>query len=145
MDGVLLGFEIAAGVALFLFVFFVLIPRISLPFRSWYYRVIAKGTPPPEIRRYLMKSGIRNLQKVKLSPEEANKVGVEVLATALGDEDGVFQGMHDEMVSSAMAVLGSIPLDHCATCKRPIFIHESTKIDDRYFCENCGQAEKAKS
>ena len=140
-----MGFQIAAGIALFLLVFFVIIPRLWLPLRVCWYQTIAKDkTPPPEIRKYLMKRGIRTLKKAKnLPPEVQQKVAVQVLAAALDDNDGVFEGMHDEMVSDAMQFLGTIPLEHCATCARPVFAHEAKKIGEQYFCENCGPAKKA--
>jgi hypothetical protein len=144
MNGVILGFEIAAGIGLFILVFFVIIARISMPLRAWWYQRVNKGqTPPPEVRRYLMRSGIRMLKRVKkLPPETQEQVATQMLAAALDDKDGVFEGMHDEMIADAMAFLGTLPLEHCATCKRPIFTYKATIIGDMYYCENCGQAQR---
>jgi hypothetical protein len=145
MNGVLLGFQIAAGIALFLLVFFVIIPRLSLHLRVWWYQTIVKDkTPPPEIRKYLVKSGMRTLKKVKnLPPEVQQRVALQVLTAALDDKDGTFDGIHSEMIADAMQFLGAIPLEHCATCKRPVFTHEATKTGDQYFCASCGQTRKA--
>jgi hypothetical protein len=144
MHGVVLGFEIAAGIALFLFVFFVVVPRVSLSVRAWWYRTFKKDVvAPPEIRRYLMKSGIADLKKAKhLAPGVREKVATQVLAAALDDDEGVFAGMHDSMVADAMQFLSGVPSEHCAGCGSPIFIHKAIKIDERYFCEGCGQARK---
>jgi formylmethanofuran dehydrogenase subunit E len=144
MNGILLGFEIALGIALFWVVFFVAIPRLSLPVRVWLFTHFRKEqTPPPEMRRYLVRRGIKLLKKVKkLPPEIQKKTAMELMQAALDDKEGVFEGMHSEMIADAMKFLGSIPLECCANCAGPIFTHEAVKINGAYFCDNCAQSEK---
>ena len=145
MDGVFLGFQIAAGISLFALLFFVVIPRLWMPFLAWWYlRVDKTKTPPPKVRRYLMKRGIQRLTKAQgLPPEVQQKVAMEELIAALDDPDGVFDGMWSEMSADAMTRLAQIPLEHCASCNRPVFTHQATKIDAAYYCESCGQGRKA--
>jgi superfamily II helicase len=146
MNGVLLGFEIATGIALFFVVFLVVIPRISLPLRAfWYHRVNTTKTAPPEVRRYLLKKGIGHLKSAqranKLPPDDVEKIAKQIYLAALTDEEGVYKGMQGEMISEAMHFLGL--LVWCATCNRPLFTREAIKIGEEYFCENCGKAKTA--
>jgi len=142
MSGVLFGFEIATGVALFVVVLFVIVPRLWMPIRAWHY-LHSKQTPPPAVRRYMVKVGIQKLKRSKsLPPEEQARLATQVMTAALDDKEGVFEGMHSDLLGEGMAMLGRIPLEHCASCRKPVFTHEAMKLCEEYYCDTCGKAKK---
>jgi hypothetical protein len=145
MNGIFLGFEIAAGMALFMFLLVLVMRRAvwTLPLRGWWYiRIARKRTPPPEVRRYLMTTGLNQLKNYPNLPTELQeKVAIEELAAVL--EDDAFEGMAGDLIEDAFTRLGSVPLEHCTTCKCPVLRHEATRVGDSYYCETCGKAKKA--
>jgi len=91
----------------------------------------------------MLKKGIEKLKRSNLPPEELEQWAKQITLAALDDKEGVFAGMHSDLLREGMAMLGRIPLDHCATCKKLIFVHEATKLGEKYYCEGCNQAMKS--
>lgn len=106
MNGILLGIEIAAGICIFYLLFFKVGPFLLLPARGWWYMRVARNvTPPPEVRRYLMKSGMKKLHGADLSPDAQFDIAVAQLAAAT-DETGTFDEMTGDLLQDALARLG---------------------------------------
>lgn len=100
------GFEIAAAIVVIVVLFFVVIPRLLMPGRAWWYLRVARGsTPPPEVRRYLMKRGMEQLRNADLPPEIQRTLAIEQLAAVLDDKDHVFDEVLGDVVGDAMGRL----------------------------------------
>lgn len=87
-----------------------------------------------------MKTGLEQIRDQNILPAMQAKIGCELLVAACDD---VFSGMANDLVSDGLERLGSIPLEHCARCKAPVFTHQATQIAGRHYCETCAKAEKA--
>ena len=93
---------------------------------------------PAEVRVYVLRRAVKWLEKAKVvSPDVQRAIATAELATALSDYE-LCPGLVSELIADGMNRLGQIPLEHCATCGRPVFTHEAVKIDDKSYCESCG-------
>lgn len=70
MNGLLLGFEIATGILLFLNILLFIPPRMWMPLRVWWYLHVEKQKAlPPDLKEYLLRRGMKRLSKAKnISP-----------------------------------------------------------------------------
>ena len=74
-----------------------------MPLRAWWYLRIAKGkTPPPAVRRYLMKRGMEQLKGLDLPPEMQKSLALEQLTAVLDDRDHVFDDMLGDVLQDAL-------------------------------------------
>jgi hypothetical protein len=70
MNGVLLGFEIATGIFVFLNILLFILPRMRMPLRVWWYLLVeTQKALPPDLKEYLLRRGMKRLSKAKsISP-----------------------------------------------------------------------------
>lgn len=84
MNGVVLGFEIAAGILLFILVLFFFARRMLPALRARWYPRFHKDKPlPSDVRHYLFRRGVKQLSKVNLPPEKQSELAVMELTAAL--------------------------------------------------------------
>ena len=117
-----------------------MIGRVSMPVRAWWYRHIAKQKEVPlDVRKYLLKRGLKLLRKIENpTPEQQQEIATAELTAALGGEPGLLSESPGDLLGEAMTRLAQIPLEHCTSCHRPIFTHKAVKKDDRFYCPDCG-------
>jgi hypothetical protein len=73
-----------------------------------------------------------------LTPAEKSKIAGYLYLGITGPESAdISMDLKNEMAVRSSQLLGAIPLDHCGRCNKPVFIHESKKIGDKYYCDVC--------
>lgn len=117
-----------------------MIARITMPFRAWWYKRIAKEEKvPPDVRRYFINTGLKQLRRIKNpTPEEQIEIAQLMMEAALRAEPEILSEPRGDLLGDAVKRFGSIPLEHCATCHRPIFTHEAVKMENTFYCPDCG-------
>jgi hypothetical protein len=99
--------------------------------RSWWYSL------PKSRREYSIRSGMRQIRKAKnVTPEEQVEAGTAMIAAA-GSPHKISQRLRGDLLEEGLKRLASIPGDHCAECKRPVFFHQAIKKDGKLYCEGC--------
>jgi hypothetical protein len=108
--------------------------------RSWWYLHLVKAKAwPPDVREYIVRSGLEMTKKASLSPQQQSEIATrQVMIGLSGEEENLSPEFKAELLRDGMSRLGQIPLEHCAACGTPVFTHEAMSIDGVPYCKSCG-------
>jgi len=101
----------------------------------WYTHLNKRG-----VREHMIREGLHLTSDLsKFSPQELSKLAENLYVNIVSlKADEISSELRDEMAARSMQILGSIPLEHCVKCNRPVFTHEATKIEGKFYCNLCG-------
>jgi hypothetical protein len=106
--------------------------------RAWWYGYFIKVKAwPPDVREYVVRSGLKIAKNSNLSPKQQSEIAArEVMIGLSGGEEDLSAEFKAELLRDGMSRLGQIPLEHCADCGRPVFTHEANWIDGKPHCKS---------
>jgi hypothetical protein len=108
----------------------------------WYYHFVKREEWPSDVVEHILRRGWKRLAKVKnLTPEKQSEIATTEL-TGVMDCDDLSPDLRGELLGDAMKRLAEIPLEHCSSCKSPVFTHEATMIEGKPYCEACVHQKK---
>jgi hypothetical protein len=112
--------------------------RMWMRLRHWWY---AKGKPeamPREVREYAIRRYLAIVSKGNMSPQEKDEAATRLYVGSVNlAPDQVSIELRGEMAAASVNLVGQIPGDNCILCKRPLFKHESVRVDAGYICNSC--------
>jgi hypothetical protein len=108
----------------------------------WYKHCVKREKWPSDVVEHILRRGWKQLAKVKnITPQKQSEIAKIELAGVL-ETDGLSPELRGELLDDAMKRLAEIPLEHCTTCKRPVFTYEAKMIDGKPYCESCASEKK---
>jgi hypothetical protein len=73
-----------------------------------------------------------------MSPKEKDEAAARLYMSTVGlRPDQISIELRDETAAASVNLVGQIPGDNCILCKRPLFKHESVRVDAGYICNSC--------
>lgn len=91
---------------------------------------------PRDVKEYVLRRAMNRVRKARtVSPEKQSELAAVLMRPVLTAEPGELSPkLIDELIATSFGLLGRVPLEHCATCGRPVFTHEAIKKDDKFYC-----------
>ena len=109
--------------------------------RTWWYSITKPENLPNDVREYEIRRYLKDLDKQKVPPEQAQKHSTELMAAALSLESGQINGtLRDELIATSMKMLDHVPSFCCNFCNLTHSIPRPAEISGKLYCDNCSTA-----